>query len=303
MTRKSRLADTQEYWESAIASTGSRRPDDRLAADTRPTSEIIAAYVRAQRQGEASCSLATVHYRGGLQEFQSGLALLWSSDPLERAVGADVLGQLGWQDRAFLEESVDALLGALRDPDQSVVESSIIALGHRASSRAIDAILPFVDHPSSDLRYASVHGLMPHETPIVIDALVKLSRDTDRDVRDWATFTLASQFASDSSTLKAALRERVEDPDPEVRGEAIVGLARRRDSGVAATILRELRGEFHGDWAVQAAGLLGDPQFLPALRSLAVVLRGKDAVYFAGTVESAIAACEGRRIAESLNLH
>jgi HEAT repeat protein len=240
-----------------------------------------------------------VHYRGGLKEFQSGLALLWSSDPLERAVGADVLGQLGWQDRAFLEESVDALLGALRDPDQSVVESSIIALGHRASSRAIDAILPFVDHPSSDLRYASVHGLMPHETPIVIDAFVKLSRDTDRDVRDWATFTLASQFASDSSTLKAALRERVEDPDPEVRGEAIVGLARRRDSGVAATILRELRGEFHGDWAVQAAGLLGDPQFLPALRSLAVVLRGKDAVYFAGTVESAIAACEGRRIAES----
>lgn len=303
MTGKSRPADTQEYWESAIASTGSRRSDDRLAEDTRPTSEIIAAYLKAQREGDASCSLAAVHYRGGLHEFQSGLALLASSDPFERAVGADVLGQLGWQDRAFLEESVDALLAALRDPHDSVVQSAIIALGHRESPRAIDALLPFVEHPSGDLRYAAVHGLMPHETPAVINALVKLSRDTDRDVRNWATFTLASQFASDSSTLRAALRERIDDPDPEIRGEALVGLARRRDSGVVAAILRELRGEFRGDWAVEAAGLLGDPQFLPALRSLAAVLRGKEAVYFAGTVQSAIAACEGRRTVESLNLH
>lgn len=303
MTRKSRPADTQEYWESAVVSTGSRRPDDRLAEDTRPTSEIIAAYLRAQREGDASCSLATVHYRGGLQEFQSGLALLSSPDPFERAVGADVLGQLGWQDRAFLEESVDALLAALRDPHESVVQSAIIALGLRESPRAIDALLPFANHPSADLRYAAVHGLMPHETPPVIDALVKLSGDTDRDVRNWATFTLASQFASDSPTLRAALRERIDDPDPEIRGEALVGLARRRDSGVAAPILRELRGEFHGDWAVEAAGLLGDPQFLPALRSLAAVLRGKDAVYFAGAVDSAIAACAGRRISESPNLH
>jgi HEAT repeat protein len=283
-------------------STGNRQPDDLLAQDARPTSEIVAAYLKAQREGDASYSLATVHYRGGLQEFQSGLTLLSSSDPFERVVGADVLAQLGWQDRTFLEESVDALLGALRDPNHSVVQSAIIALGHRASPRAIDAVLPFVDHPSADLRDAAVHGLMPHETPIVIDALVKLSRDADRDVRDWATFTLASQFDSDSSTLRVALRERVEDPDPEIRGEALVGLARRRDSGVITAILRELRGEFHGDWAVQAAGLLGDPQFLPALRSLRAVLRGKDAVYFEGTLESAIAACEGRRTAESASL-
>ena len=45
------------------------------------------------------------------------------------------------------------------------------------------------DHPCADFRYASVHGLMPHDTPAVVDALVKLCRDVDRDVRDWATPT------------------------------------------------------------------------------------------------------------------
>jgi hypothetical protein len=86
-------------------STGSRRPDDYLAQDTRATSEIVTAYLGDQREGDSSCSLATVHYRGGLEEFQSGLALLSSSDPFERAVGADVLAQLGW--RIMMQEWSD----------------------------------------------------------------------------------------------------------------------------------------------------------------------------------------------------
>src|SRR4051812_19969138 len=118
--------------------------------------------------------------------------------PMERAIGADVLAQLGWQDRTFLDESVDALLSALADQDDSVVESVIFALGHRASPRAIPALLPFIGHPSADLRNAVVHGLMPHDTPKVVEALAKVSGDTDRDVRNWATFALGSQLESNS---------------------------------------------------------------------------------------------------------
>jgi len=223
------------------------------------------------------------------------MELLASKDPHERAVGADVLAQLGWRDRTFLEESVDALLHALSDSDPSVVQSAIFALGHRASPRAIDALMQYVDHPSADLRYAAVHGLMPHDTPGVVEALARLSRDDDRDVRDWATFALGSQIESDSETLRAALHERVSDTDPEVRGEALRGLARRRDTSIASAVQRELEGEFHGDWAVEAAALLGDPRFLPALRELSERFSGKDAVYFRESVQDAIAACEGRR--------
>ena len=120
---------------------------------------------------------------------------------------------------------------------------------------------------------------MPHDTSIVVEALAKLSRDVDRDVRDWATFALGSQLQSDSSQMRAALHDRVNDIDPEVRGEALVGLARRRDSTIAEAIQRELEGEFHGDWSVEAARHLGDPRFLPALKQLARRLTGKDAVY------------------------
>ena len=84
-------------------------------------------------------------------------------------------------------------------------------------------------NPSADVRYAAVHGLMPHDIPKVVAALAKLSRDSDRDVRNWATFTLGSQFESRSPTLCTALQKRVTDPDPEIRGEALVGLARRGD--------------------------------------------------------------------------
>jgi HEAT repeat protein len=302
MTDKPRRADKEPYWASAIIATSSRRADDQLASDTRSSAEIIATYVNSQRADDATNSLATVHYRGGPEEFQAGLELLASTDPRERAAGADVLAQLGWQDRTFLEESVDALLSALRDPEDSVVHSAIFALGHRASPRAIQALVAFVDNPSADFRYAVVHGLMPHDTPIVVDALVKLSRDADRDVRNWATFCLGSQFESDSPTLRAALRERLTDSDAEIRGEALLGLARRQDTSIAPLILRELEGEFHGDWAIEAAGLLGDPQFLPALRDLCERLRGEDVVYFRGSVQSAIAACENRRAEDSSTL-
>jgi len=299
MSNKPRRADTQSFWASAVIATSKRRADDPRASDTRSTAEIIAAYLKSQRDDDATNSLATVHYRGGPEEFRAGMDLLVSEDAHERSVGADVLAQLGWEDRTFLEESVDALLSALRDPEGSVVQSAIFALGHRESPRAIEPLLAFVSHPSVDLRYAAVHGLMPHGMPIVVEALAKLSRDVDRDVRDWATFALGSQVQSDSSTLRAALRERVNDIDPEVRGEALVGLARRRDASIAEAVQRELESEFHGDWAVEAARHLGDPRFLPALKQLAERLTGKDAVYFRGTVEDAIAACEGRRAEES----
>lgn len=70
--------------------------------------------MEGQRGGDATASLSTVHYRGGETEFRAGIQLLASNDPVERAVGADVLAQLGWHDQVFLDESVDALLSALR---------------------------------------------------------------------------------------------------------------------------------------------------------------------------------------------
>jgi HEAT repeats len=302
MTDKPRRAETEAYWAAGVTGTGLRKADHRCASDTRTTAQIISAYIESQNDDDATNSLLTVHYRGGQEEFQFGMKLLASKEPRERAVGADVLAQLGWQDRTFLDESVDALLGALSDPEDSVVESAIFALGHRGSARAIDVLLPFANHPSAELRYAAVHGLMPHDTPRAVEAMISLSRDPDPDVRNWATFTLASQFESDSLSLRSALKERLGESDPEIRGEALLGLARRQHAGIAPQILRELNGDFHGDWPVEAAALLGDAQFIPALRELERRMAGESAVYFLGSVQAAIAACEGRRADENFTL-
>ena len=302
MTDKPRRAETEAYWAAGVTGTGSRRAGHRCASDTRTTAQIISAYIASQNSDDATNSLLTVHYRGGQEEFQFGMKLLASADPRERAVGADVLAQLGWEDKTFLDESVDALLGALTDPQVSVVESAIFALGHRGSPRAIDALLPFANHPTADLRYAAVHGLMPHDTPRVVEAMIILSRDSDPDVRNWATFTLASQFESDSLPIRSALEERLTESDPEIRGEALLGLARRQHRSIASQILRELHGEFEGDWAVEAAGLLGDVQFIPALRELEQRITGESAIYFLGSIRAAIAACEGRRADENSTL-
>lgn len=135
MTDKPRRAETEAYWADGVTGTGLRKVDQLCASDTRTTAQIISAYIESQNRDDATNSLLTVHYRGGREEFLFGMKLLASADPRERAVGADVLAQLGWGDRTFLDESVDALLGALKDPMDSVLESVIFALGHRASPR------------------------------------------------------------------------------------------------------------------------------------------------------------------------
>jgi hypothetical protein len=140
---------------------------------------------------------------------------------------------------------------------------------------------------------------MPHDTPSVVEALSKLSGDTDRDVRDWATFTLGSQFESDSPILRQALHDRLADEVPDVRGEALVGLARRRDPRIAAEVLRELEGKFHGDRAIESAGIPGDSMFLPALKALEQRLTDGTDAHFHGSLQAAIAACERRLLDNS----
>jgi HEAT repeat protein len=236
--------------------------------DHRSSEEIIRAFRLTGADWELAQDLGIVWRRGGLEEFEIGKRYIASADPLDRITGAAVLAQLGCEHPTFVEESVDLLIPLLDEQDESVAIAAGHALGHRGSPRAVAPLLRRIDHPNEDVRFSLIAGLSGQDDPAAIDGLIRLTRDVDSDVRDWAAFGLGTLTALDSPELRDALAALLDDPDEDVRGEAMVGLARRKDLRALPAIERELRGKCHGTLCVEAAELLGHPSLLPLLPAL-----------------------------------
>jgi len=111
-----------------------------------------------------------------------------------------------------------------------------------------------------------------------VACLLRLTRDPDAAVRNWATFSLGTQSDVDSPEVRRALLDRLGDGDPpeaardeiDASAEAAMGLARRHDPAVRPWLARQLARPEHevGNLVVDAAGELGDPVLLPALLAL-----------------------------------
>ncbi len=165
--------------------------------------------------------------------------LILQKDEGQRKVAADVLAQGRAKDKEFSEECVKFLLDAMMHEESPKVLSAICnALGHHRAANAVGALATLQDHPDASVRLAVVHGLSCLENPVAIAALISLSADSDRDVRDWATFGLGSLTEVDSVQLREALLARMTDNDEEISGEAMVGLAVRGDVRVAEPLLK-----------------------------------------------------------------
>ena len=197
--------------------------------------------------------------------------LVWTTSavPKERRRAADLLGQLGGARAAASIRShcADALLQMVATEVEASVLSSIgTALGHLDDARAVKAMQPFAAHASEDLRLGVVLALSVHEAGV--DTLIHLSADPDQDVRNWATFALGTQLEQvDTPALRDALIARLEEADLELRGEALLGLALRKDPRVLEPLRRELESGEITVLAIEAAQRLGDSQFAPVLRA------------------------------------
>jgi hypothetical protein len=97
-----------------------------------------------------------------------------------------------------------------------------------------------------------------------------------------------------SSSPNTALLARTDDGDPEIRGEALIGLARRGDARALPLVRKELSGEFHGSWAVEAAELSADPTLYPLLKVLQRNLEREDQVQFERSFSDALQSCKRR---------
>jgi HEAT repeat protein len=235
--------------------------------------------------------ISEVRERGSSCEFNAAKTLTESIDAIERAIGADILGQLGWGQKTFQEESVVILIPLLSDEADDVIASAAFSLGHRDDPRCIPHLVKLIEHDNPFVRYGVVFGLIGFDDEQAVNALSQLSRDSDYDVRNWATFGLARQCNMDTEELRKALIERLSEEDHEIRGEALIGLARLKDENVKEAIMKELMGEFHGSWVLEAAELMGDPDYCLLLRKLRVHIENEEDSYFLNDVDAAILAC------------
>jgi HEAT repeat protein len=212
--------------------------------DPRSVDGLFATTLEGEYDDEEPWEAVHLLRRQNTQEvFDAAIVRCESADPKTRARAIDVLAQLGAGEpderRPFLAGCVDRAIAALGDSDPLVVHSAAWALAHLKTDAAVTALLPLKGHDDPDIRHAVALGMVVNR-PDVVQVLLELMRDADDNVRDWATFGLALMPECDSAEIRAALRERLHDPFPAARAEAVLALASRRDRAGLELLLRKL---------------------------------------------------------------
>jgi HEAT repeats/PBS lyase HEAT-like repeat len=266
--------------------------------ETLPTAQIFDLIHKSRSlfddQGYWGC-ISALRRRGDQETFDQ--CVIWARDgsPEKRVAAADILAELGYlSGLPFATQTLPLLEPFLDDDDAGVIASALWAFGKlKIGDPAVLAAL--VTHADADIRSALVGALSGRDDQVSISGLVLLTRDRNRDVRNWATFGLGQLTEVDSPEIRAALLERLDDSDPalaaEICGEALIGLARRGDLRVIGPLRQELAGPFRGAWCIEAAEVLKDERLLPLLIALRSRLEARDVSAFGDHLDRAIAAC------------
>lgn len=185
-----------------------------------------------------------------------------SSEPLKRARGADVLSQLGktagHASHNFPVEAF-AILSELigRETEMRPLSSAIYALGHLGDASAVPPLVRHATNTSPEVRHAVAFALGCYANEATAsNILLKLTADDDECVRDWATFAVGVLGEGDTVKIRDALVDRLSDPNQDVREEAVVGLAKRKDARALEPLLEMLTEPEPGTRPFEAAELL-----------------------------------------------
>ena len=264
-----------ENWEIAF--------HERVRAaqsDPRTVNELISLALAEPDEDVAWEYVVILRLRGSWDVFEAARSLCQSDCVVEKTLGVNILGQLGVQDRTFPNQCVDVLLPLLRsESDEDLLRATCIALGHNSNDRATEEVARLSTHDSDWVRYGVAFALPYFHNETAINTLIELMKDSNTVVRDWATFGLGSQTEADTPEIRNALLHATTDPDDTVRGEAFMGLARRRDERVMEPLIRELsvwHSLEHGDHVLDAAAELADSRLLPILLHLQESLGSHD---------------------------
>ena len=199
-----------------------------------------------------------------------------SANAHRRALAMEVASQLQAPASAtllasepFALEATQALLvDGLADTNAGVLQAAIFGLGHRPAPHALPGLLAHLGHVDSRIRVALARALGNYAEPEATAALMALASDRNDDVRDWATFGIGALRDTDDEAIRGLLWTNAHDPDRDVRGEAVVGLARRGDPRVIDLLKERLNdGDCRG-YELEAVQEMPRPELLAPLRML-----------------------------------
>ena len=172
-----------------------------------PTSLLVERTVTLARSepvlqsDEYWAHVRVLHSRSVRDVFDEAIGLCSNPEAIPRAVGADILAQLGVRDGVavfpFADESAGPLVALLADTEPTVIASALYALGHLGRGEP-SLLARLSKHASADVRNALAYALGGRTDAISTATLVALSGDVDTDVRNWATFTLGTLSDEDT---------------------------------------------------------------------------------------------------------
>jgi HEAT repeat protein len=260
---------------------------------------LVRLAVRGWGSDASWAAIAALQWRGNSQTLGRVRALVASPNWRQRAVGIGVASQLLQRHRRSmspgaeyaLEETQAMLLAGLRDRRDEVVAVAATGFSHRPHPAALPDLVALSRHPDASMRFHVTLALGRYTQPDAIAALLRLARDDDAAVRDWATFGLGTLHDVDSPDVRQLLWDNLHDEDEDVRGEALAGLAQRRDPRVIAHLIETLDDDCRV-YELDAAETMADPALLEPLRAVARrVDRNASDRYWLSTLDAALAAC------------
>lgn len=247
-------------------------------------------------------AIAELHTRGSPQMLELARNLYTSSRWRRRALGLYIVSQLFRRERGHLVEyATDAchalLFAGLRDPHPGVIAAAVSGFSHRYHADALDDLVRLAAHASHDVRCNVACSLGHYSSPAAIDALLQLMRDRDDEVRDYATWAIGDLHEADTAEIRAALWRNLDDANEGVLGEALCGLASRKDYGVLPHVLARLTPDCRV-YELKAAESLADPALLDALLALetrCAASARNGSTYWSSMLRDAIAACRPKQ--------
>ncbi|MCP4395431.1 MAG: hypothetical protein GY804_14370 [Alphaproteobacteria bacterium] len=267
-----------------------------LSLEAFSTKELVKIALKNIDSNDAALAIAIIQQRGTIEEFETARKLAKSIGVKTRQLAIRILGQLNCSDRSMKNETVDILIHILTTAKENeVLADACVALGYRQDRNAIAYLHDFMHHPDPNVRYGVAFGVMGHEDNLAIETLVALSCDENLKVRDWATYGLSKKIKANTPPIRDALFANVYDDDLRVRGEALVGLARRNDLRVVEPLIEEISHKFPGYLALEAISILKDPSFYSALMALNERTSEFANIYYQEKLEKAIEACTNNR--------